>query len=72
MIGEATTDGLAGTPVIKSRHGWRPVGVSGRGSAETIKCAALMVPSVELFAADKCFLSPFHGDEMSVVASGLS
>lgn len=35
VIGEATTDDLAGTPVIKSRHGWRPVGVSRRGSAET-------------------------------------
>lgn len=72
MIGEATTDDLAGTPVIKSRHGWRPVGVSGRGSAETIKCAVLMVPSVELFATDKCFLSPLYGDGMSVVARGLS
>ena len=72
VIGEATADDLAGTPQIKSRHGCQPVGVSGRGSAETIRCAVLMVPSVELFAADKCFLSPLHGDDMSLVVSGLS
>lgn len=68
MIGEATTDDLAGTPVIKSRHGWRPVGVSRRESAETIKCAALMGPLLELFAIDKRFLSHLYGDRMSVVS----
>lgn len=72
VIGEATRSDLAGTPVIKSRHGWRPVRVSGSGSAETIKCAVLMVPSVELFATDKCFLSPIHSDEMSLVPSASS
>lgn len=70
VIGEATTDDLEGTTVIKSRHGWRPVGISGRGSARTIKRAALMVHSVELFDADKCFLSPLRGDEILLVASG--
>lgn len=72
MIRDATTDDLAGTPVIKSRCGWRPVEVSGRGSAKTIKCAAFNGALGGAPAADKCFLSPLRSDEMSLVASELS
>lgn len=59
---------LAGTPAIKSKHGWRPVGVSSRESAGTITQPALTVPSVELFTADNCFFSPLHGAGLLLVA----